>query len=56
MKASSSIAIVALCGLVRVYAHEHHDDNIPEGDVVSPDPLVSTIIHHAIGVLGCLEY
>jgi hypothetical protein len=23
------------------YAHEHHDDAIPEGEAISPDPLVS---------------
>lgn len=26
----------------KVHAHEHHEDNIPEGEGVSPDPIVYT--------------
>lgn len=36
-------AIIASCLIVRVGAHEHHTDNIPEGEYVSPDPLVSQL-------------
>jgi hypothetical protein len=25
-----------------VQAHEHHEDKIPEGEAISPDPLVSS--------------
>jgi hypothetical protein len=41
------------------YAHEHHDDAIPEGEAISPDPLVSwkrTTTHNggvdAYGIIG----
>lgn len=35
------LAAVAGLTLARgAAAHEHHDDNIPEGEVISPDPIV----------------
>jgi hypothetical protein len=42
---SKSLRIVVTISLLasqaaRVGAHEHHDDKIPEGGAVSPDPLV----------------
>ncbi|KAL8756560.1 MAG: hypothetical protein Q9199_002841 [Rusavskia elegans] len=32
----------------KVIAHEHHDDKIPEGEAVSPDPIDSTLWIHII--------
>jgi hypothetical protein len=34
-----ALLIAAIAGTS--FAHEHHDDAIPEGEVISPDPLVS---------------
>ena len=34
------LAAAAAALIVGAKAHEHHDDKIPEGEVVSPDPLV----------------
>lgn len=33
-------AIASFVLVYRVAAHEHHDDMIPEGEGVSPDPIV----------------
>jgi hypothetical protein len=47
MPATSMRATISLAALLCVYlagradAHEHHDDKIPDGQVVSPDPIVS---------------
>jgi len=35
---AAAAAITLLAVVAR--AHEHHEDNIPEGEAVSPDPLV----------------
>lgn len=32
----------------QAYSHEHHDDQIPEGSVVSPDPLDSILWTHIL--------
>ncbi|MCJ1248271.1 hypothetical protein MMC30_005488 [Trapelia coarctata] len=36
---SKSAALLCLLSLRLVAAHEHHDDNIPEGHAISPDPI-----------------
>lgn len=47
MAPSKTISALGLFGIVLLFgtglanAHEHHGENIPEGEVVSPDPLVS---------------
>ena len=40
----STLRTAVLCSIISaglVAAHEHHEDNIPEGEAVSPDPIVS---------------
>ncbi|MCJ1310174.1 hypothetical protein MMC25_003835 [Agyrium rufum] len=53
---SSRIAplVLSLAVLVAVTkAHEHHDDKIPEGEGISPDPIDTTLwIHIAIQILS----
>lgn len=34
--------MISLLLVVRAKGHEHHEDNIPEGEVVSADPIVSS--------------
>ncbi|KAI4190500.1 MAG: hypothetical protein L6R41_000735 [Letrouitia leprolyta] len=48
------LAAVAGLTLARgAAAHEHHDDNIPEGEVISPDPIDTTLwIHIFIQILA----
>ena len=36
-----AVALLIAAAARTSYAHEHHDDAIPEGEVISPDPLVS---------------
>jgi hypothetical protein len=36
-----AVALLVAAAVSTSSAHEHHDDAIPEGEVVSPDPLVS---------------
>ena len=36
-----AVALLVAVAARTSYAHEHHDDAIPEGEVISPDPLVS---------------
>ncbi len=36
----AAAAVVAAYILGRVEAHEHHDEKIPEGAAVSPEPIV----------------
>ncbi|KAL8705018.1 MAG: hypothetical protein Q9201_001863 [Fulgogasparrea decipioides] len=46
-------AIAAFALVQSVAAHEHHDDKIPEGEGVSPDPIDTTLwIHILIQVLA----
>lgn len=63
MMAASSAAGLRLRGLVyaaglasfaaTARAHEHHEDNIPEGEAISPDPLDTTLwIHILIQILA----
>ncbi|KAL9014850.1 MAG: hypothetical protein Q9173_000517 [Seirophora scorigena] len=54
MDAFRRMAAVAGLSLVyRVAAHEHHDDKIPEGEAVSPDPIDTTLwIHIFIQILS----
>lgn len=49
MRATISLAAF-LCAYLagRVDAHEHHDDKIPDGQAVSPDPLDSILWIHII--------
>ena len=35
-----SALLLYMLSLGRAAAHEHHDDKIPEGHAISPDPLV----------------
>jgi len=38
---------------VGTFAHEHHEDNIPEGSVISPEPLDSVLwVHIVIQIIG----
>lgn len=46
---SSILALLAR----RIEAHEHHGDRIPEGEVISPDPIVSW--HHHMIQRFCQE-
>ncbi|KAL8739323.1 MAG: hypothetical protein Q9181_000054 [Wetmoreana brouardii] len=46
-------ATAAFILVQRVAAHEHHDDKIPEGESVSPDPIDTTLwIHILIQILA----
>ncbi len=36
-----AVALLMAATARTAYAHEHHDDAIPEGEAISPDPLVS---------------
>lgn len=37
-------AVAGLSLVYRVAAHEHHGDQIPEGEAVSPEPIVQLIL------------
>jgi len=37
---SKRATLLCLLSLRMVAAHEHHDDKIPEGHPISPDPIV----------------
>ena len=41
LPALKNIAPLLLLAAYHATAHEHHDDNIPEGGVISSDPIVS---------------
>ncbi|KAI4213680.1 MAG: hypothetical protein LQ351_003646 [Letrouitia transgressa] len=41
-------SIAGLCLVRTAIAHEHHDDKIPEGAAVSPDPIDSTLWIHIV--------
>ena len=41
MRASASLLLLSFAR--GIAAHEHHDDKIPEGGAVSPDPIVSLL-------------
>ncbi|KAL9029792.1 MAG: hypothetical protein Q9196_002011 [Gyalolechia fulgens] len=46
-------AVVGLAFGRGILAHEHHDDNIPEGAVISPEPIDTTLwIHILIQILA----
>lgn len=36
----TTIFLFISCLTITVNAHEHHEDNIPAGEYVSPEPLV----------------
>ncbi|KAI4260256.1 MAG: hypothetical protein LQ352_000378 [Teloschistes flavicans] len=40
--------IVGLALVQRAASHEHHDDKIPEGEAISPDPIDTTLWIHII--------
>lgn len=40
--------VVGLALVGKAASHEHHDDKIPEGEAVSPDPIVCP---HFFGLL-----
>ena len=42
---ATTAGITALLFIRVANAHEHHDDKIPEGEGVSPDPIVRRIVH-----------
>ncbi|KAL8805891.1 MAG: hypothetical protein Q9182_001672 [Xanthomendoza sp. 2 TL-2023] len=50
------IQLAAISGFLvihRAIAHEHHDDKIPEGEAVSPDPIDTTLwIHILIQIIA----
>ncbi|KAL8744994.1 MAG: hypothetical protein Q9190_002835 [Brigantiaea leucoxantha] len=49
MARSLRVLLVACLTFVQTaLAHEHHDDKIPEGSVVSPDPIDATLWIHII--------
>ena len=39
MRASATFLLLSFVQIIA--AHEHHDDKIPEGEGISPDPIVS---------------
>jgi hypothetical protein len=40
MRRGAALAVALLSASATVKAHEHHMDNIPEGQYVSDDPIV----------------
>lgn len=47
-----TVAALALVA-ARVAGHEHHDDRIPEGEVISPDAIVSAVGCFEVAVWQC---
>lgn len=45
-------AIVASGSWGFAHAHEHHGENIPEGSVISPDPLDTVLWLHIGGMIA----
>jgi hypothetical protein len=41
MSRTATALVLGLCFVARVLAHEHHDEDIPAGQVISADPIVS---------------
>ncbi|KAF8443531.1 hypothetical protein BGX38DRAFT_1199654 [Terfezia claveryi] len=50
--AAALTAIVASRGPSFARAHEHHEQNIPEGSVISPDPLDTILWLHVGGMIA----
>ena len=47
-----AICLVVAGGVINgAAAHEHHNEDIPEGSVVSPDPLDSILWLHIAGMI-----
>lgn len=42
LKISQLLAIWCFSVFGTAVAHEHHDDAIPDGEAISPDPIVGT--------------
>ena len=42
------VALLAVGLIGSAAAHEHHEDNIPEGEGVSPDPIVGLFQRRAL--------
>ncbi|KAK5164439.1 hypothetical protein BJ546DRAFT_451480 [Cryomyces antarcticus] len=47
-KSLGGLGILLLLAAGRIEAHEHHDDKIPEGAAISPDPLDSIVWTHIL--------
>lgn len=43
--------IVGLALVQRAASHEHHDDKIPEGEAISPDPIVCSRLYKLLAPL-----
>ena len=47
---SHTLALAAAGSFIlagRAVAHEHHSDDIPEGERISPDPIVNLLIQYS---------
>lgn len=47
--ALASTVLIALTLASRANAHEHHEDEIPEGEAISPEPLVRQLARNRGG-------
>lgn len=48
VRAITTLALLGAFAATLAKAHEHHDEDIPEGQVVSPDPIVRGIPKHGM--------
>lgn len=47
-----SVALLSLSSGALVAAHDHHEDGIPEGSVISPDPLDTILWIHIFAMVA----
>jgi len=49
---AAALAAIAPGSSIFACAHEHHGENIPEGSVISPDPLDTILWLHIGGMIA----